>query len=117
MIDKILADLIASVAGARAAVLLDGDGEYIAQAGDATIDVRLIGAWKEIQLDRIKDIAGRLGLGKVRAVLFSVSEGNELVVPVMDDYCLLLFMSPYANIREAISKAGDATEQLVQDMV
>ena len=117
MIDKILKDLIVSVAGARAAVLLDGDGEYIAQAGDATIDVRLIGAWKEIQLDRIKDIAVRLSLGKVRAVLFSVDEGNELVVPVMDDYCLLLFMSPYANILEALSKSGSAAEQLIKDMV
>lgn len=76
------------------------------------MDIQLIGAWKEIQLDRIKDIAGRLGLGGVHAVLFSVEEGTELVVPVSEEYCLLLFLSAYANLQEALERTRDAMKRL-----
>lgn len=112
MLNRILEDLISSVNGARAAIFLDGEGEFIAQAGDAAVDIKLIGAWKEIQLDSIKDIAGRLGLGGVHAVLFSVDEGNELVVPVSEEYCLLLFLSAYANLQEALERIEDTVKRL-----
>lgn len=116
MIKRILDDLVASVSGARAAVFLDGEGEAISQSGDTDIDVRLIGAWKEIQLDRIKDISRRLGLGEVHAVLFSLDQGNELVIPVADEYCLLLFLSAYANIQDAMKEARSAIERLRKEI-
>jgi predicted regulator of Ras-like GTPase activity (Roadblock/LC7/MglB family) len=116
LLNRILEDLISSVSGARAAIFLDGEGEFIAQAGDAAVDLKLIGAWKEIQLDRIKDIAGRLGLGGVHAVLFSVEEGTELVVPVSEDYCLLLFLSAYANIQEAMERVAATMNRLKKEI-
>ena len=116
MIKKILDELVASVSGARGAIFLDGEGETIAQNGDDTIDARLIGAWKEIQLDKIKDISRRLKLGEVHAVLFSLDQGNELVIPVADDYCLLLFLSAYASVQEALKSGKNAIERLKKDM-
>jgi predicted regulator of Ras-like GTPase activity (Roadblock/LC7/MglB family) len=116
LIDQILKDLISSVNGAQAAIFLDGDGESIAQAGDAAVDMRLIGAWKELQLDRIKDISGRLGLGGIRAVLFSKDEGNELIVPIGGEYCLLLFLSVFANLQEAMAKVKYAMDLLEKDI-
>lgn len=116
MIRQILDDLVSSVSGAQAAIFLDGDGESIAQAGNSAADMRLIGAWKEIQLDRIKEITGRLGLGGIQAVLFSRDEGNELVVPVLGDYCLLLFLSAYADLREARTGLKDAIDRLKKDI-
>ncbi|MFA5072809.1 MAG: roadblock/LC7 domain-containing protein [Nitrospirota bacterium] len=117
MINQILKDLLASVPGARAVIFLDGDGETIAQTGEAIGDVKLIGAWKEIQFDRIKTIAGRLGFGKVEAVLFSREDGNELVVPVAEEYCLLLFLSAYANIQDAMTELSHAIALLKQDIL
>jgi predicted regulator of Ras-like GTPase activity (Roadblock/LC7/MglB family) len=116
LINKILEELVSSINGAHAAIFLDGDGEAIAQVGDAGGDILLMGAWKEIQLDRIKDIAGRLGLGTVRAVLFSLDEGNELIVPVSEEYCLLLFLSSYANLHEAMGGIRKAVELLKKDI-
>ncbi len=116
MLDKILNDLVASVQGASAAIFLDGDGETIAQVGQMSQDIRLLGAWKEIHLDRIKEITKRLGLGTVNAVLFSLDEGNELIAPVMDDYCLILFMSSYTDIRLAMQELPLAVELLKQDI-
>lgn len=116
MINQILEDLVASISGAQAVIFLDGDGEAIAHAGDAALDIRLVGAWKEIQLDHIKNIAGRLKLGDVQAVLFSLEEGNELLVPVSGEYCLLLFLSAYANLQEALGELKNAIVLLKKDI-
>ena len=116
MLDQILNDLIASVKGASAAIFLDGDGEAIAQAGQMSRDIKLLGAWKEIHLDRIKEITNRLGLGMVNAVLFSLDEGNELIAPVMEDYCLILFMSSYTDIRLAMQELPRAIELIKKDI-
>lgn len=116
MLDQILNDLISTVKGASAAIFVDGDGEAIVQAGDSRRDLRLLGAWKEIHLDRIKEITAQLGLGSVQAVLFSLDEGNELIVPVGQDYCLILFMSSYSDIRQAMTELTKAIELLKKDI-
>ena len=116
MITQILDDLITSINGAQAAIFLDDDGEAISQAGNAAMDIKLIGAWKEIQLDHIKDISGRLGLGGVQAVLYSLDQGTELVVPVSKDYCLLVFLSNYSNMQEAMAGVRTCMERLKKEI-
>ncbi len=116
MLNTILENLLAEVDGARAAIFLDDDGEAIAQAGDTSVDMKLRGAWKEIHLGHIKDVSGRLGLGAVHAVLFSLEEGNELLVPVAEEYCLLLFLSAYADLHHAIAALKRTVERLKKDI-
>lgn len=116
MIQQILDDLIASLPGSRAAVFLDNEGETISLSGIYSGDVKLLGAWKEIHLDHIRDIAERLGLGAVNAVLFSLDEGIELIVPVARDYCLLLIVSNFANIQDALAGLRVTVERLRKDI-
>lgn len=116
MLDKILNDLLSAVKGASAAIFVDGDGEAVVQAGDTQRDIRLLGAWKELHLDRIKVITAQLGLGSVQAVLFSLDEGNELIAPVGQDYCLILFMSSYSDIRQAMAEMMKSIELLKKDI-
>jgi len=116
LLNKILEDLVASVSGSRAAIFLDSDGEAIAQAGETTKDIRLLGAWKEIHLDQIKEITNRLGLGTVHAVLFSLDEGNELIAPISGEYCLLLFLSSFSNLADAMTNLRKAIELLRKDI-
>ncbi len=116
MIKRILDDLVAEGKEVRAAIFLDGEGETIVQSGERNFDVQLIGAWKEIQLDRIKDISKRLKFGEVRAVLFSLDQGKELVVPVVDEYCLVLLLSISADFRDALNRARSAIERLKKDI-
>jgi len=116
VLDKILDDLIASVRGASAAIFVDGDGEAIVQAGETKKDIKLLGAWKEIHLDSIKEITGRLGLGTVQAVLFSHDQGNELMVPIAKDYCLLLFLSSFADLKLAMAELARSIELIKQDI-
>ncbi len=116
MLNRILEDLLAATPGAKASIFLDNEGESIAHAGDGSIDIKVLGAWKEIHLDHIKDISTRLGMGTVHAVLFSLDEGNELIAPVAADYCLLLFLSPYADVREAIGAIKKSVELLRKEV-
>lgn len=116
MIQKILGDIISTIDGAQAVIFLDDDGETIAQAGDAARDIKLAGAWKEIQFDHIKGIAERLQLGNVQAVLFSLEEGIELILPVTGEYCLLVFLSAYTNIQQAMDGLKKAVELLKNDI-
>lgn len=116
MLNRILEDLLAETPGAKASIFLDNEGESIAHAGDGSIDIKLLGAWKEIHLDHIKDISNRLGMGTVHAVLFSLDQGNELLAPVAADYCLLLFLSPYADIPAAVTAIKKAVELLKKEV-
>lgn len=116
MIQKIVEELVASVRGGQAAIFLDGDGESIALTGSTAVDLKLLGAWKEIHFDQIKEITERLSLGKVHAVLFSQDEGNVLVAPVADEYCLMLFLSSLANVQDAMVNLQSATVQLKHDI-
>lgn len=108
--------MIAAVPGAQAVIFLDGEGEEIAQAGDCAVDMKLLGAWKEIHLDHIRDIARRLGMGSIHAVLFTIDEGNELIVPVSGEYCLLLFLSPYTHVQDALAGLRPAIELLKKEV-
>ena len=116
MIKRILDDLVAEGNEVQAAIFLDGEGEAIGQSGDHNVDIQLIGAWKEIHFDQINDISKRLKLGEVHAVLFSRDRGQELVVPVEDEYCLVIFLSVYANFRGALNIARSAVERLKGDI-
>ncbi len=116
MIKQILDDLVAAEKGVQAAIFLDGEGETISQSGDRDIDLQLIGAWKEIQLDRIKDICRRLRFGEVRSVLYTLDQRSELVIPVEDEYCLLIFLSMYANFHVVLKEARNTIERLKKDI-
>jgi predicted regulator of Ras-like GTPase activity (Roadblock/LC7/MglB family) len=116
VLDKILQDMILTVSGARAAIFLDDEGESIAESGYYNGDVKLLGAWKEIHLDHVRNIAKRLGLGCVHAVLFSHDEGNELIVPVSGEYCLLVFLSAYTHIQDALTGIKSAAELLKKEI-
>lgn len=116
MIDKILQDLTASVKGAQAAIFVDGDGEAVSHIGETSMDLKLLAAWKEIHLDHIRDITKRLGLGDVSAVLFSQEEGNALVAPISGDYCLLLFLSAFSDLQDAMAKLKKALLLLKEEI-
>ena len=109
-------DLIGAVSGAQAAIFLDDEGESISQVGETTLDLTLLGAWKEIHFDNIKEITGRLGLGNVNAVLFSLDEGNALIAPVAGSYSLLLFLSSFSDVRAALDKLKITSVQLQKDI-
>jgi predicted regulator of Ras-like GTPase activity (Roadblock/LC7/MglB family) len=116
MLDQILEEMLSSVKGSEAVIFLDGEGETIAHAGGMAEDIRLLGAWKEIHLDHIRECSRRLGIGDVRAVFFSLDGGNELLVPVSGEYCLLVFFSAAAGVQGVMAKLKTTVEQLKREV-
>jgi predicted regulator of Ras-like GTPase activity (Roadblock/LC7/MglB family) len=116
MLDQILEDLLLSVKECRAVIFLDGEGEAIAHAGGRAEDLKLLGAWREIHLDLIRDSSRRLGIGDVRAVFFSLDRGNELLIPVSGEYCLLVFLSASAGVQTVMAKLKTTVERLKREV-
>ena len=116
MLDQILEEVLFSVKGSLAVIFLDGEGEAIAHAGGNAEDIKLLGAWKEIHLDQIRESARRLGIGDVRAVFFSFDGGNELLVPISGEYCLLVFLSAYVGVQDVMAKLKTAVERLRREV-
>jgi hypothetical protein len=116
MLNLILEDVLSSINGSRAVIFLDGEGEAVAQAGGNAAEIRLLGAWKEIHLDHIRNIALRLGIGDIHAVLFSLDGWNELLVPVSGEYCLLVILSAYAGVQDAMAGLKTVVKRLRQEI-
>jgi hypothetical protein len=49
-------------------------------------------------------------------VLFSHDEGNELIVPVSGEYCLLVFLSSYAYVQNALKGIKSAADLLRKEI-
>jgi hypothetical protein len=45
-----------------------------------------------------------------------LDEGNDLIAPVGEDYCLILFMSSYSDIRQAMAEMMKSIELLKKDI-
>lgn len=116
VLDKILQDVVSTVRSARSAIFLDGEGESTAQAGHYNGDVKLLGAWKEIHLDHVRNIAQHLDHGSVHAVFFALDGGNELIVPVSGEYCLLVFLSYQVHFQDALISIKSVVELLRQEI-
>lgn len=116
MLDQILEEVLSSVKGSQAVIFLDGEGEAIAYAGGIAEDIKLLGAWREIHLDQIRESTRRLGIGDVRAVFFSLDGGNELLVPVSGEYCLLVFLSASAGVQGVIAKLKTVVDRLKREV-
>jgi hypothetical protein len=49
-------------------------------------------------------------------VLFSLDQGNELMVPIEQEYCLVLFLSAFADLRAAMTQLQKSIELIKKDI-
>ncbi|HEX8793002.1 MAG TPA: hypothetical protein VF765_18785 [Polyangiaceae bacterium] len=86
----ILSKLVACVPGARAAALVDSEGETVDYAGRGKpYDMRLAGAHFRIVLDEAR---GRPGLSDVRSIAVRAAGASYLVQVLPDGYALVVVM-------------------------
>jgi len=89
----LLDQLMERVDGARAAVLLDEEGERVVEAGARDYRHRLIGAYQGIALlaaHRVLDEAA----GAIDYILCRYDWGTIVLRPMRDGYYLILSLSP-----------------------
>jgi predicted regulator of Ras-like GTPase activity (Roadblock/LC7/MglB family) len=87
----LLAQLIASVPGARGAIVTDWEGEAVDQVGLMdTYDLQVMGAHKGVVLQSLGRVASRLGNDRLTELVITTSRVQTLVLPVTSEYFLLL---------------------------
>jgi predicted regulator of Ras-like GTPase activity (Roadblock/LC7/MglB family) len=113
---RILEALLARVAGARSALLLDAQGEVVVGAGALDERERLIGAYQGIALGMVSRAAERVGGGEVRSVVSRHSLGSVVLATLKDGYYLVVSLGPAALPAVAARHCEEARLRLNQEI-
>jgi len=113
---RILDSLLARVAGARTALLLDAQGEVVVGAGDLDERQRLIGAYQGIALGMASRTAGRFDAGEVRSLLWRHDGGSVVLSTLKDGYYLVVSLGPEALPAVAARYCEAARDRLDEEI-
>jgi len=109
---RILESLLARVAGARTALLLDAQGEVVVGAGDLGERQRLIGAYQGIALGMASRTAERFEAGDVRSLVWRHDAGTVILTTLKDGYYLVVSLGRESFPAEAVRHCEDARATL-----
>jgi predicted regulator of Ras-like GTPase activity (Roadblock/LC7/MglB family) len=113
---RILQTLLARVAGARTALLLDVWGEIVVGAGDLGERQRLIGAYHGISLGMASRTAGRFDAGEVRSLVWRHAGGSVVLTTLKDGYYLVVSLDPRALPAVAARHCEEARARLAEEI-
>ena len=108
----ILERLLAAVPGSLGALLLDQAGELVVLAGLADMRHKLIGAYQGIALATARRTAARYPTGALTELVCRYEDGTLILRPLVDDYYLVLSLSPEASVARGLRFARDAQAAL-----
>ncbi|MEZ4600014.1 MAG: roadblock/LC7 domain-containing protein [Syntrophotaleaceae bacterium] len=87
----LLTELLERIPGALGAIIADWEGEavdHVARMDD--YELRVIGAHKGIILSNLRRVLEQLGRDRLQEVIISTSRSRTLVLPVTEDYFLVV---------------------------
>jgi predicted regulator of Ras-like GTPase activity (Roadblock/LC7/MglB family) len=113
---RILEALLAVVAGSRAALLLDAQGELVVGAGDLDESQRLIGAYQGIALGSASRTLARFEGGVVDTLVCRYERGTVLLLTLNERYYLVLSLGPQAVVGVARRQCEAARVKLNQEI-
>lgn len=113
---RILEALLAKIAGARTALLLDAQGEVVVGAGDLDERQRLIGAYQGITLGMVARASHRVGGGEVKALVSRHEGGAVVLATLKDGYYLVVSLGAEALPAVALRHCEDARQKLDQEI-
>jgi predicted regulator of Ras-like GTPase activity (Roadblock/LC7/MglB family) len=111
---RLLERLLASVPDASAALLLDGNGEVVVEAGPR-VDRdrhRLIGAYQGIALHTARQSMERHDVGAISCLVCRYRSGSVILRPLRDGYYLLVALTPEAGLGRALYVSGEIGREL-----
>jgi predicted regulator of Ras-like GTPase activity (Roadblock/LC7/MglB family) len=113
---RILQDLLRSVPGAQAALLLDVQGEVVVEAGPRDERYRLIAAYQGITLSTLQRAAERHAAGDIRHVVSRHQGGSVVLRPLRDGYYLVFALAPGADLARGLHRSAVAQDALVAEL-
>jgi predicted regulator of Ras-like GTPase activity (Roadblock/LC7/MglB family) len=113
---RILEALLARVAGAHSALLLDAQGEVVVGAGHLDERQRLIGAYQGITLGMVARAAQRVGLGEVRSLISRHAHGAVVLATLKEGYYLVVSLGTGSLVAAAVRHCEEARHKLNQEI-
>jgi len=104
------------VAGARAALLADSQGELVVGAGELGERERLIGAYAGITLGMALRGTERHDAGRIDHLVWRHEHGSVIICPLKDGYYLAVFLGPDALVAAGVQRAKEARLHLDEEI-
>ena len=102
---RLLEELVRTVPGVEAAVMLDALGEVVVEAGARNFRHLLIGAYQGIALATARRTMLRCEGGAIEAMVCRYSEASLILRPLKDGYFFVLALSRGGCISEALFRS------------
>ncbi|HET7704942.1 MAG TPA: hypothetical protein VFM36_02565 [Thermoanaerobaculia bacterium] len=115
----ILHELVATTSGAFAAIFLDFEGETVELVCDRDFsdhDLRIIGAYQGIFLNRLREMCDRLAIGSPHRFKIDFTGATFLSCDLKDGYYLVLLADHRANEGSAWQKLEACRTKLLAEM-
>jgi predicted regulator of Ras-like GTPase activity (Roadblock/LC7/MglB family) len=94
MYQAILEQLVSSVKGAEAALLLDSEGEVVVATGKGDYRHRLIGAYQGLVLTAVQRVIERYQHGPLDYIVRRHEGGIIILRPLKDGYYFIVSLAP-----------------------
>jgi len=113
----VLNELVGRVPGALGAIIADWEGEAVDQSGRMDdYELKVIGAHKGIILQNLRDVVKRLGEDHLHELVITTEQAQTLVLPVTNDYFLVLTLERSAMLGRALFEARRCIHALQQEI-
>ena len=113
----LLKPLMEHLPGAQGAIIVDWEGEAVDQIGSMDeYELKVIGAHKGVILQNIRATAGRLNQGSLLELVITTSAVQILVMPVTQDYFLVLALDRTDHLGRARFEARRCVLKLYQEI-
>ena len=113
----LLGQLVSSVPGAQGAILADWEGEAVDQVGLMDdYELKIIGAHKGVILHNMREVVARLGDDRLSEIIITTTTAQTLVLPVTEDYFLVLTLDRSASLGRALFEARRCTQALQKEI-
>lgn len=113
----LLGQLVASVPGARGAIVADWEGEAVDQVGLMDdYELKIIGAHKGVILHNMRDVVTRLGDDQLSEIVITTTRAQTLILPVTSDYFLVLTLDRSDSLGRALFEARRCAQALQREI-
>jgi len=114
---ELLGELVARVSGSQGAIFADWEGEAVDQVGLMDdYDLKIIGAHKGLILYNLREVVARLGDDRLREIVITTATSRTLVLPVTNEYFLVLALDRSASLGRALLEARRCARVLQEEI-
>lgn len=114
---SLLTELVQNVPGALGAILADWEGEAVDQSGHMDdYELKVTGAHKGVILQNLRKVVSRLENDELREVVVTTERVQTLVLPVTQDYFLVLTTKRENALGRALFEARRCVTRLKKEI-